>query len=235
LGGGHAAAQAALNRRLADLAAIGPGTRVLDAGCGVGSSARWLVQERQAQVTGLTIVAQQAVQARRYVRGRSAFLCADYHTLPLASGSFDVVWMVESLCHAQDLAQVVTEARRVLRPGGRLVIADRLRCQRPAADEALLLRWLSGWAMRDLATPAEVRAALIQAGFSDVQIHDVTAEAWRALRELGWLAAASLPAMHGLAALRLQNRRQLRAVQANWDQYWALRKGLWGYYLIVGT
>jgi cyclopropane fatty-acyl-phospholipid synthase-like methyltransferase len=238
LGPGGLRAQRALNRALAERAGVGAGTRVVDAGCGIGSSALWLAAERGAQVLGLTIVPQQAAQAqalaqRAGLAGNLAFCCADYHRQPLPAGQADVVWMVESLCHAADHAQVLAEARRLLAPGGRLVIADRLRRRRPEtpADERLLQRWLTDWAMPDLLTAGEVCAQLSAAGFQQVQQEDVTTEAWPALRFLGVLAAVSLPATALLHRAGLQSTRQLDAVRANLDQYLALRRNLWGYYL----
>ena len=49
---------------------------------------------------------------------------ADMYQLPLPGGSFDAVVIHQVLHYAEDPAQVIAEAARVLRPGGRLVIAD---------------------------------------------------------------------------------------------------------------
>ncbi len=237
-GAGGARAQQAMNQELSARVAIRPGMRVIDAGCGVGSSVLWLAAEHGVQAIGLTIVPQQAFQARDLAYGaglsrRAAFCCADYHHAPLADGSADVVWMVESMCHAADHAEVLAEAYRLLAPGGRIVIADRLRRRRPdpPAAEHLLWRWLSNWAMPDLLTASELRSELSTAGFQYIRQEDITVQAWPALRFLGLLAAVSLPAAAVLHVAGLQNDRQLHAIRANFDQYLALRRNLWGYYL----
>ena len=148
----HAEALVQMNRVLADLARIGQGQRVLDAGCGVGGSSMWLAEHRGAQVLGITPVRSQVARARAFARRRGLshlirYRLADYADTGLPSASFDVVWALESLCHARDKAAVYREFARVLRPGGRLVIAEYARSARPLPGwkEQLLREWLSGW------------------------------------------------------------------------------------------
>src|SRR6476646_11694 len=66
----HADALVQMNRVLADLARIGQGQRVLDAGCGVGGSSLWLAEHRGAQVLGITPVGSQVARARAFARHR---------------------------------------------------------------------------------------------------------------------------------------------------------------------
>src|SRR5215212_516654 len=106
---GHADALLNMNRVLADRAGIQPGARVLDAGCGVGGSSIWLAQARQATVVGITPVASQVARARGFATAhklgdRVAFEQADYTNTPFSDASFDVVWALESVCHASDKA-----------------------------------------------------------------------------------------------------------------------------------
>ncbi|MEP7189784.1 MAG: methyltransferase domain-containing protein, partial [Roseiflexaceae bacterium] len=126
---GHTDALLNMNRVLADRAAIQPGTRVLDAGCGVGGSSLWLAQARDAIVVGITPVASQVARARRFAAMRKlgdqiTFEQADYTNTPFPDASFDVVWALESLCHAPAKAAFYREVARLLRPGGRLVLAE---------------------------------------------------------------------------------------------------------------
>ena len=58
------------NEVLADIAAVQPGERVLDAGCGVGGSSCWLAQHREATVVGITLVPDQVARARAIARAR---------------------------------------------------------------------------------------------------------------------------------------------------------------------
>ena len=84
---GHTDALKNMNHVLAQRAAIEPGERVLDAGCGVGGSSLWLAQERDVDVVGITLSAGQLAMARRYAdqRGladRVQFEQADFTATP---------------------------------------------------------------------------------------------------------------------------------------------------------
>jgi tocopherol O-methyltransferase len=96
---------------------------VLDAGCGVGGTAIWMAEERGARVTGLTITQKQVALARKHIsrRGVRALVnveLADFCRTGLPSQSFDKIYAIESVCHAPEKASFLTEAFRLLKPGG---------------------------------------------------------------------------------------------------------------------
>jgi SAM-dependent methyltransferase len=104
-----------------DALAVGADSRVLDVGCGSGLFLR-LAGERGATVAGidaapgLIAIAQRRLPDARIERG-------DIEELPFADGSFDAVAGFNSFQYAATPAVALTEARRVLRRGGRLVAA----------------------------------------------------------------------------------------------------------------
>lgn len=236
--------QALLNTNdvLARLAQVRPGDSVLDAGCGVGGSACWLAAHRQAQCIGITPVHRQVVKARQIAASRglssmARFLCGDYAAIPFRDGSFDVVWALESVCHASEKHRFYAEAARTLRPGGRIVVADYMRVRRPVADsaEALLRPWFDGWAMPDLYTPDEHLDACRQAGLVDVTVEDFTPVVDRSLRRLYRLARAAGPLDHFLHMLHVRDVTQHGNVVASRVQYEALKRGLWLYGVLCAT
>jgi len=233
---GHADSLLNMNRVLADRAGIRQGERVLDAGCGVGGSSFWLAQQRGAEVVGITPVGSQVAQAKRFAARRKLtrhvhFEQADYTNTLFPSASFDVVWSLESLCHAQDKAAFYREAARLLRPGGRLVVAEYMRTARPLGNpgERLLHKWLDGWAIPDLDTPDDHRSSMSAAGFTDIQIDDVTAHIRPSLHRLHWITFWSYPlAVLGRAA-GIRSFVQHGNVLGSLYQYHALECGLWFY------
>ena len=239
---GHADALLNMNRVLADRAGIRPGARVLDAGCGVGGSSIWLAQSRGASVIGITPVASQVARARRFAAAHRlgdqvTFEQADYTHTPFADASFDVVWALESLCHAPDKAAFYREAARLLRPGGRLVIAEYLRSARPlnTQGERLLHRWLDGWAIPDLDTRAEHMAHATAAGLPNMRIDDITAYTQPSLRRLYTITRWSYPLAVLGRAVGIRSAVQHGNVIGSLCQYQALECGLWFYGMLWAT
>ena len=103
------------------LSRITPTTRILDLGCGKGRFACHL-QALGAEVVGLDGSQGMLAHANRLNRVRGSAL-----RLPFASQSFDSVIAIEVFEHlpAAGISQTLVESRRVLRPGGRLVIVDK--------------------------------------------------------------------------------------------------------------
>jgi SAM-dependent methyltransferase len=108
-------------RRALLLREVNPGERVLDLGCGSG---RFVAALRDAGADPVGVeLAQAALQrARGNVPGADLRLVAPDGTLPLGHGEVDLVWCSEVLEHVPDTIAFLTEVRRVLRRGGRLLM-----------------------------------------------------------------------------------------------------------------
>jgi len=230
------------NHVLARIARIKSGDRVLDAGCGLGGSSFWLAAHRSAQVVGITPVRGHVLAAREIARRRSlddqvSFYVADYADTRFQKASFDVVWALESVCHAVSKAAFYREAARLLRPGGRLVVADYIRVSRDlgADTDSMIREWLDGWSIPDIATADEHLAASTRAGFADVHLDDYTKTTHRSLRRLYKLACLARPIDQILFGFRLRSVTQHGNVIASLRQYQLLRKGAWFYGILSGT
>jgi arsenite methyltransferase len=119
----------ALSRRLAHLAGVQPGWRVLDVASGRGPTAQLLATEFRVQVTGVELSPESIAAARRQAEaGRLAdrvkFVEGDAEALPVASGAFDAVVCECALCLFSDKRRAVLEMRRALRRDGVVAIAD---------------------------------------------------------------------------------------------------------------
>ncbi|MET7763194.1 methyltransferase domain-containing protein [Streptomyces sp. NPDC005393] len=107
---------------------VGPGDRVLDAGCGIGKPALRVASATGADVLGITISELQVRQATESARveqvsDRVTFRYADAMAMPFDDASFDAVLAFESINH-MDRPTALREMARVLTSGGRLVLTD---------------------------------------------------------------------------------------------------------------
>jgi demethylmenaquinone methyltransferase / 2-methoxy-6-polyprenyl-1,4-benzoquinol methylase len=124
-------------------AALRPGDRVLDLGCGTGDLA--LAAARTASVTGLDLSHRMLLRARQKARqtardgagfpdARPALelVCASAFDLPFADGRFDAALSGFVLRNLDDLGRAFAELARVLRPGGRVAMVDITEPSNPA-------------------------------------------------------------------------------------------------------
>ena len=233
----HKAALMNTTRIMCELAQVVEGTQVMDAGCGWGGTSLWLSKYVNARVTGVNITSYQVDECQQKARklqvdNRCKFLLSDYCDTPFEDASFDVVWSCESLCHAADKLRFYQEAYRVLRPGGRLIIADYLRVSRPVEDEVLLHNWLDGWACVDIDTKDEHLTHASHAGFGEVNYYDYSDQVQVSLRNL-YIHARRWHWIGVLGdRLRLLKPFRLRNVKGTVAMYQAFLSGLWRYHLI---
>ncbi|HEU4396884.1 MAG TPA: class I SAM-dependent methyltransferase [Actinomycetota bacterium] len=114
---------------IADLAEVGPGDRVLDVGCGPGRFLREAAG-RGAEAVGVDPSSRMRGMAIRFtparLRPKVAVLDGSAERLPLEDHSATVAWAVASVHHWADVDAGLAELHRVLTPGGRLLLAERL-------------------------------------------------------------------------------------------------------------
>jgi sarcosine/dimethylglycine N-methyltransferase len=122
-------AQQRAKDRMARAAALAAGQSVLEVACGAGATAIHLARRYGVSVDATNIAEAQLAEAAENARAadvsdRVSFAFADYHHLPGPSGAYDCWWCQEALLYATDRTQVFSEARRVVKPGGRIVFSD---------------------------------------------------------------------------------------------------------------
>ncbi|MFC3193140.1 class I SAM-dependent methyltransferase [Marinicella sediminis] len=99
------------------------GKDVLDAACGEGYGSHLLAQQANS-VTGVDIDPQAIAHAQKtYQQDHLTFITSDVLTLPLESDTYDVIVSFETLEHLSEHQQLLAEFKRVLKPGGVLLIS----------------------------------------------------------------------------------------------------------------
>ena len=156
------------------LSFVSAGDRVLDLGCGDGSFAAALTSVG-AQVTMADVAEAALKRARLAAPEAEAVLLAEDAPLPFGDGSFDLAWCGETLEHVADVVGLAAELRRVIRPGGTLLVTTPNQPRLVVALEAL-----RGRALDERFDPradhlrffmARTLGSLLRgAGFADVEV-----------------------------------------------------------------
>lgn len=121
-------AQIDLISELINWAAIEKADNVLDAGCGVGGSARYFNRKFNSHVTGYTLSGVQANNAREFNQKESLehaieIIEGDMMQIDPERKKFDLIWSLESAEHIADKKQLINLFYNLLLPGGKLIIA----------------------------------------------------------------------------------------------------------------
>lgn len=137
-----------LTRRLARGLGLRPGQVVVDAAAGPGATARLLASEFGVRVRGFDLSDPLVRQARAAAfedgqANRVGFAVADAERLPVPDASVDAVICECALCTFPDGERAVREFARVIRPGGRVGIADVVADGRLPPELTSLLAWIA--------------------------------------------------------------------------------------------
>jgi len=219
-GQGHGRAVVRMIEVLAGKAGITSKDKVLDAGCGVGGSSLWLGRNIGCEVVGIDInrnfinIAQREAKKKNLSRSIS-FREMDFCRTSFGENVFDVVWAVESSCHAANKLAFLMEMSRILRPGGRIVIADGYR----TAESLEFSNYLSGWAVLGIPTIEEFMDYLVKASFQNVVCEDVSDKVMPSSFRIYWLAWIAYPLVALLRLFRLKTKISTNHAKLAFKQY----------------
>jgi sarcosine/dimethylglycine N-methyltransferase len=179
----------AATRELVGLLAPQPGERLIDIGSGIGGPARWIAAKCGCHVTGVDLTAEfcaaaEALNLATELTDRVRILRGSALALPVPDGAFDAGYSQNVVMNIADKALFYREAFRALRPGGRLALSNL--CVGVAGEAHYPVPWATTAETSFLATPEEMRADLVAAGFEIADFRDTTAaiqEAQRRNRE----------------------------------------------------
>jgi SAM-dependent methyltransferase len=150
---------------------------VLDAGSGIGGTARLLATEYGCRVTAIDLTAEYCDTAR-WLNGlvnledRIEVIEGDVTDLPLPDADFDLVVSQHVQMNIADKSRLYSEARRILRPGGRLALWDAT--AGPRQPVLFPVPWADIPERSHLVTPDELATTLQDAGFALEVWNDLT-------------------------------------------------------------
>ena len=161
--------------------ALQPGEKVFDIGCGVGflTNEMAMLVGKTGQVIGFDQNPEMISHAKQRCEGlqQAEFYEGDAAQLPAEDQAFDAVSCTQVLLYVKDVSKVLTEMRRILKPGGRLVIVetDWRGVVLNSPDDALTKNIFSAWdsAVPSPNLPVHLGPLLKKHGFSNIQIEAV--------------------------------------------------------------
>ena len=158
--------------RMADrLEGLPAQARVLDLGAGYGGAARYLAERYGCEVTCLNLSEAQNERNKQLTKqagleGKVHVRYGNFEQIPEPDASFDVIWSQDAILHSGQRMQVLKEARRVLKPGGQLIMTDPMQADQVA--DGVLGNVLARIHLDTMGSFAFYRAGLEALGFSEV-------------------------------------------------------------------
>lgn len=217
----HIEAQADLALELLRWGGVEQADRILDAGCGVGGSARLLAQLFDAEVLGCTLSPVQADQGRKYneaagLEDKVEIRAQDMMSLSASDGPFNLIWSMESAEHIQEKQKMLDLFHQLLAPGGTLLMATWFHRPLPPAlndkEQQLLKGIYEYYHLPPMVSIPELEAMAGASGFVQVKTADWTdavAPFWEAVmrsafqwRSIRGLLKAGWPTLKGAWAMR---------------------------------
>jgi MPBQ/MSBQ methyltransferase len=201
---------------LTDNPSAPPHPRILDMGCGLGATLRSFARRVPAtDLHGITIVPWQLEQGRLLNQSSSqstnvVLNLGDYEHTDFQSESFDAICAIESSCYGTgaNKSRLIREAHRLLRPGGRLVVADgflgpgKLR----APQQFIYRKLCECWVIKDLGDIRAFTSELERAGFRNIEVEQIQSRVTPSVLHVPWVTLIFL-----LTSVVFGHRKMTRA------------------------
>jgi sterol 24-C-methyltransferase len=172
-------AMRAMESQMLSFLSLPKGALVLDAGCGVAHVAIYMAKNG-LKVEAIDIVDRHVARGRKNVQGEKLESTVtvskmSYQDLSFSDATFDGVYTMETLSHATDFHQAVTELHRVLKPGGSLVLFEYEHADPkagPAKEAIARVNEYSSMTTFQNLTIGSIEKELRVVGFEDIEVRD---------------------------------------------------------------
>ena len=229
-----------MNAVLAQIAEVNPNDTILDAGCGLGGSSVWLAKTFGCRVIGITLCKEHISLAENFAREHHVahlvnFSCQDFTNTRFESSSFDLVWGLESICYAQEKEAFIQEASRLLKPGGRIVIADGFLKEKrlSMSENQLIYDWMTGWAVPNVISFKEFVTHLKNYHFTILKTDDITPNVLRTSHNMYRISKVVYPISKFMATVGLWSDKVVNHWRSGVLQYHIFTGGISLYGVIL--
>lgn len=226
-----------MNQVLGEKMKIKAGDNILDAGCGVGAISIWLAEHyHNVKLTGISISKYHVNKAAAFAKthgvdDRVVFLERNFLSTGFPNDSFDVIFSVESFCHAENKLDFIRESYRILKSGGKLIIADYYLTKNELNhfEKKIMRLFLNGWAVPDIPSRGNFLQDVGQAGFKNIEHQDITKNISPSSKIMFKRGCSGLLVDR---VIKHKNRIQYANTITCFFQYVALKMKLWNYLII---
>jgi len=214
--------------------------RLVDLGCGMGATMRHALKQFKKLIAyGVTLSEFQVKQGNELLKGKNGIIIKEnYNNTSFPSNSFDSAVAIESFCHSGHDKKSIKEAFRILKSGGRLVIADAFLkkevSQLPSGSHFAYRRLCDHFSLEKIEQIHNYKQELKQVGFSNVKIEDISFRVAPSVFHVPFaIVGFILKTLWNTKSLKRESLHNLKG------SYYALLSGLhiksFGYYIITAT
>ncbi|NME72044.1 methyltransferase domain-containing protein [Flammeovirga aprica JL-4] len=210
--------------------------KVLDAGCGVGGTSFFLAKHIGCEVHGITLSPHQLKQAQNLQEeldpaGLTTFSCMNYCETDFPDATFDAVIAIESAMYSEPKNAFLEEAYRILKPGGRIVLADYYIIKEEQSDKEkkVLKNWAESWVIKDFTNEKAYHNDLASIGYENLNAKDVSDQVWPSIKLMNRSYYPGILISKVSNFFRFRTSLQVENSKSGKYQYQAFELGLWRY------
>lgn len=230
-----------MNKKMAENIDAKTKFKVLDAGCGVGGAAIFLAKNYNCHVEAVTLNQKQINIANNFKKDQKLenkinFSLQDYTNTNFPDECFEIVWACESVCHSTPKTDFIKEVKRVLKKGGKLILADCFVTEKGKIDkENYIKKWGETWAVSEFNSKENLHDELIKNDFEINKFENISKKVEKTIKKIYWAYLLGvIPSKIYNLTHKVTRFAKIHYLSAKY-QYFAYKKDLYTYNILVAT